>query len=234
MADPVGFRKGTIISYNPVTGANVIDVGGTRIVDIPVLGVAEVATYAAGASVGILVVETGGSQSWFIVGRIVRPSTDAYTEAVNALNNRTIADFDASSGTVVGTASYVDLSPGTIGPQVIVTVGSSGRLLVTVGCMSSFNNGPDPAPYDQIMSAARMTTAAEGANTWSGDGRWSLINYQQSLDTTTKRLGGFRATATHLFEGLDPGETHIVCKYSKATSGGQTTVQDRLLVVEPL
>lgn len=232
MGDPVSFRKGTIIEFDENTGESVVEVGGTNIVALAMLGIAEVATYEVGASVGVLVVDTGGSQSWFVLGRIARPDTDAYRKALLRQGDATQTDFDGSTGTVVGVASYIDLSPGTIGPRVVVNVGVSGKLLVTVACMGEYDNGPS-SPYDQIMGF-RMTTEADGANTWSADGQWALVFYSQSLDTTTNRLGGLHASSTYLFENLNPGETTITAKYSKPTSGGQTTVRDRLLVAQAI
>lgn len=233
MADPVKWRKGTIIEFDETTGESVVDVGGSNIVAIPLLGIAEAATYEAGASVGILVVETGGSQSWFILGRIARPSTAEYARALTRLGDATQADFDSATGTLTGGAAYIDLSGAAVGPQVSVNVGLSGKLLVTVGCLAEYDNGPGPAPFDQIMGF-RMTTAATGANAWSGDGQWALIHYDQSLDTTTKRNGGTRASAVHLFEGLNPGLTTITCKYNMPTLGGTGTARDRLLVAQAL
>ncbi len=60
MGDPISFRKGTIISYDQNTGDNVVRVGDTEVVDLPILGVAEAATYAPGSSAGIPVADSGG------------------------------------------------------------------------------------------------------------------------------------------------------------------------------
>lgn len=223
------YRQGTIIAFDLVTGDNVVNVGGTQMQDLPLLGIAEAATLAPGSVVGI--VSTG--KEYAILGRFARPNTAEYGKALTQLGDSIQTAFDSSTGTITGTSTYIDLSPGTVGPTVAVNVGLSGKLLVTVGCMGEYTNGPDPAPYDQIMGF-RMSSAASGANSWGGDGQWSLIFYDQSLDTTTKRLGGMRAVAQHLFTGLNPGLTVITAKYSKPTLGGTATARDRLLVAQAL
>lgn len=69
-AAAVGFRQGTILSWNSGSQENVVEVGGGQFTNLSVLGSPSL---QAGQVVGILT--TGaGAQSWFIVGRITIPA----------------------------------------------------------------------------------------------------------------------------------------------------------------
>lgn len=71
------FRQGTVQSWNPDTGANIIIVGGAALTDVPMLNTGEAIALKAGHVVGLLT--WGGS--WFIVGRITVPGSPDFASA---------------------------------------------------------------------------------------------------------------------------------------------------------
>lgn len=225
MGDRVSFRKGVILAYDQVTGENLVDVGGAQIQDIPVLGVAEAATYVPGASVGIQIVDTGGSQSWFMIGRIVRPNTQAYTDAVNRLSD---SIFSAS---INGTGFLATDDPvgwydcnDAIGPQLIdVPVRSSGRLLIMLSAQMF-------AESSSNLPGAAMSFAMSGANTLAASNTRRLLLYGGVGAPNEVGLG---STWIYLAEGLTPGLVKIVAKYQQNTgaSSGGSQFQSRNLTV---
>lgn len=62
----MGFRQGKVISWDAESGKNVVDVGGTRVEDIPLLNRAEALAMMAGDVVGVLRVKS----QYFILGKI--------------------------------------------------------------------------------------------------------------------------------------------------------------------
>jgi hypothetical protein len=65
----VKFRQGSVVSWDPVTNANTIQVGAALLTDLPALDNGAAAVPVVGDVVGIL--STGNTM--FILGRIVRP-----------------------------------------------------------------------------------------------------------------------------------------------------------------
>jgi hypothetical protein len=215
MGDPISFRKGTIISYDQNTGDNVVRVGDTDVLDLPILGVAEAATYTPGASVGILVADSGGSQSWFIIGRIVRPNTSDYSDAVNRLSNSFYSDQVATSSDTTST-SFGDLP--TYGPLVTPTVKSSGKLLVMVGCVIIADD-TDLANGGLMSVEIRDPT---GAIVW-GAGSLPNTGFYYS-DNATHAIGdAFEATRAFLVSGLSTGIHTVTAKYRSQGSGTSLT-----------
>ncbi len=65
----VGIRQGAVVTWDPVTLNNEVDVAGTVLVDLPVLDVGGTDQIVAGDAVLII---TYGS-SWLVLGRVVVP-----------------------------------------------------------------------------------------------------------------------------------------------------------------
>jgi hypothetical protein len=80
----LGFRQGTIVTFDPVTLEHTVDVGGKIFANLQILGVAEAASLRPGSVVGI---QTVGN-SWYIIGRMVQPGTDGATDAITLLGQR--------------------------------------------------------------------------------------------------------------------------------------------------
>lgn len=66
----LAFRQGYVKEFDPATGSSVIHMGGTDVVDLPMLNGTEGYSITAGDVVGLL----GWRTSWFIMGRIVVPN----------------------------------------------------------------------------------------------------------------------------------------------------------------
>lgn len=63
------FRQGTIVSFDPVTLENQVNVGGTLLDNLPVLGIPDGSVLEPGARVGIIPVG-GATKTMYIVGRV--------------------------------------------------------------------------------------------------------------------------------------------------------------------
>jgi len=220
MGDPVSFRKGTIVSYDQATGANVVEVGGTNVSNLPIFGVAEAATYAAGSSVGIFVVDSGGSQSWFIAGRIVRPSTDDYTDAVNRLSN-SILSASVATGEETTNTGYVDLT--TYGPVVYPTVRSSGRLLVFIS--ASILAVDDASPVRGGSMGIELADSTGAVITGPASLPVLVTEYQDDASHIIGDIAG--ATRAVLLEGLSAGSYRIAAKYKAGASGNHANFSGR-------
>jgi hypothetical protein len=204
MADPIAWRKGTIVSYDQETGENVVDVAGALVSNIPILGVAEAATYVAGASVGILVADTGGSQSWFIIGRIVRPNTADYTDAVNRLSNSFYSD-QVDTGDNTTSTTFGDLT--NYGPIVRPVVKSASKLLVLVSSVIIAND-------TDVANGGLMTVQisdSSGAIIY-GTGTLPNVGYYYS-DNAAHALGDSMEATRAFLVSLTPGQYTVLAKY---------------------
>lgn len=219
MADPISFRKGTVVSYDQTSGDNVIEVGGANIQDVPVLGVAEAASYVPGAQVGILVVDTGGSQSWFIIGRIVRPNTSDYVDAVNRLSNSIYTD-QVDTGTTTTSMTFGDLT--TYGPRVSPLVKSSNKLLIF---MSSVIIADDTDVANGGLMSVEIVDA-NGSIVY-GAGTLPNVGYYYS-DNATHALGDSQEATRLILVSLGAGLYTVTAKY-RAQGTSNTTFSFRNL-----
>lgn len=208
------YRQGTIVSFNQISGQNTVRVGKATLTDLPLLGVAEAATLTAGATVGI---QSIGRQM-FIVGRIVRPNTAAYTDAVNRLSNSIVsAEITTSEDTT--STSYTDLA--TVGPTVPITVKSSGKMLIIV-------SADIIAPDTGIASGGLMTVEVKdtAGNVIYPAGTLPLLHFMYS-DNAAHAVGD-SIGATRLFLVNPGGADYIVrAKYAAESGGGLTSFANR-------
>lgn len=113
-------------------------------------------------------------------------------------------------------ASSVDLT--TVGPAVTVTIGSTGRAMVSLYC--AMNNS---VSGDVVFMGFALT----GANTVATSDAQSLAF------TSPTAGGGIRFGAAWLMQGLTAGSTTFTAKY-RISVGGTGTWQDRQIIVTPL
>lgn len=73
----VGFRQGTIVTWNTSTGENTISVAGGTLTNVPILNTGEAIALQAGHTVGLLTF----NGSWFILGRITVPGDSDFASA---------------------------------------------------------------------------------------------------------------------------------------------------------
>lgn len=111
------------------------------------------------------------------------------------------------------TTSWTDLA--TVGPQVTVNIGQSGKALVSVyGAIVASVSG----------SRSQMSFAVSGATTVAANDSMSLTNRQ----TFDARIG-----ATFLVTGLNPGANTFTAKY-QSQSGNTASFVDRRITVLPI
>jgi hypothetical protein len=69
-AQPVSFLAGTVLFWDPTTGANAIDAAGTVLSNVPVLNRSEIPAIVAGDTVALLIVG-GNSKTVGVLGGII-------------------------------------------------------------------------------------------------------------------------------------------------------------------
>jgi len=211
-SQPVGYRQGTIMEWNPITLENRVLVDHVPMRNLAVLGAAEAASYRPGVAVGI---HTAGS-SWAIIGRFVVPNTADATDAITQIGQRA---FTATVLTQEQTnsATFTDLA--TVGPRVSnLRIPASGKARVTIS-----------AQFDAV--AAALTAGSVGVEV-SGDASIAANSHQSLLLVATS--GGINATRVVLFDGLPAGG---LCTFTlKYRGNGVDAVQfaDRDITVETL
>lgn len=228
-AQAMAYRQGTVITFNPATLENTVNVGGTVLENLPLLGVGEATLLTPGAVVGLMAIGGGGAKSFAIIGRLVRPNTADATEAIGLLNSLIFADTVATQESRTAT-SFGDLA--TVGPAVTVTVRPSGRLLVVLTSQMQFIEG---ASAGLAQRGGYVSVDLSGANTidalTASDIVLGACNLAvQDPDLTSIVLQG-SYTAAGVFEGLDEGVTVVTMKYASQYSGEQMDFGRRNLIV---
>lgn len=220
----VRYRQGTIVTFDPITLSNTVDVGGAILTDLPLLGVGEAILLVPGAVVGLVTIgNPGAGQTLAILGRLVTPNTAAASDAVNLLSSRTAVAFDTNAVSTTS-ATYVDLG----GPTVSGVVGPSGRVLVFTGALIT---GISEVNGAFIADTARMAVALSGANTLPAANEWAYSTAYQFSPNTLGAIIIDRAVAAHLFEGLTPGLTTFKAMYNSAGTGLLTAdFADRIVI----
>jgi len=205
----VSYRQGVIKAFNQNTLQNTVTVGGVDMFDLPVLGVAETASYRPGVVVGLMVVNT----SWSIIGRFVIPNTADATDAITQLGQGVVTDFIATNESTTSGA-FTDLA--TIGPTVTINIKASGKALVIFGCTI----GVDAAVSS--LWGGFMNFVATGANSLTTPPGGLGYDYKNVSATVT---GGALWSISRIIPltGLNPGLTTFVAKYAVAFGGGGET-----------
>lgn len=84
------FRQGYMLSFDPLTGANVVLVGGGQMTDLPLLNIGDtvnlVGEVQAGAGLGSSVIIMKMGNSWCIMGRISAAGTGQFSQTTIALD----------------------------------------------------------------------------------------------------------------------------------------------------
>lgn len=227
----VRYRQGTIVSFDPVTLANTVDVGGTQFTNLPLLGVSDARTLVPDAKVGLLVIEsTLGTTSYAINGRFVTPNTPAAAAAVSLLSATTrTATVPTSEST--SSSSYTDLT--TPGPILSgVTVGPSGRCLVTVGAeiQASASSGSVVQTGAGFMSYEVAGATAVAAADSRAAQLWVAYDNGAAVFATTIN-GRSGASRTTLLEGLTPGLHTFKALYKRNGAAAATFVERNLTVI---
>lgn len=219
----VGFRQGVIVTWDSNTAENTVIVGGQLMTDLPILNTSEAAILAPGDVVGIL---TFGS-TWGILGRFTIPGT---AEAVSSLSSLRTQSADVASVQSTTSSSFTDLA--TVGPEVTINVGPSGRVLVICSADiqaeaprgSTLNTGTALMGY--TMSGANTSAALDGYATKTS------IQYDNVSTSfiTTLRVNAAMSRVT-LRTDLNPGSTTFTAKYKRETAGTATFTNRNITVM---
>lgn len=215
---PMKYRKGTIVTWNPSTAENTVNVDGTVFTNLPILNTDEALLLGPGSVVGIMDIGT----TWAILGRLTIPGTPDAATALASIG--TFSDtVDVFETTTSGT--YGDLT--TVGPQVTATVPPSGRCLALLSVRIGWSN--------QNAGGGGCCVELTGANSSpASDVNYPVASHFLSLSGGATSSSFVRTSSQHTFEGLTPGDTTFTVKYKALTGGVQCDFTTRQLVVIPL
>lgn len=200
-SQPMSYRQGVIVTFNRATLENTVQVGGSVLTNVPILGISDAASLGPGNVVGLMVV----GSTWAILGRMVTPGTQEATDAITAVSQKIYTGYEPGLQTVTS-VPFADL-PG--GPALDFVVGASGRVLIMIGADSQgVNDGP-------IMSFA-----LSGANTLAASSdRAYFVRGVSTVPSTDAILVRVQAAAVIGLDSLTPGLTTITAKYAEASGG---------------
>lgn len=145
-------------------------------------------------------------------GHLVQLSTLAFGLASSSLQI-----FPAET---TASATLTDLA--TVGPSVTVTIGSSGRALVTVTALLAWT----------ANRGCVMGYAVSGATTTAADLNHTLAMNSQD-PTSNNSTGNSQGSATFLVTGLTPGANTFTAKYATMFSGSVAFGPYRGITVQP-
>lgn len=200
----LGVRQGVIVSWNPDTGENLVQVAGTLMENLNLLNTSEASLFVPGDVVTILTLPG----TWGILGRMTIPGTPAAVTAFQSVTNRIQVASDANSGTR-NSATYGDLTGAAVGPAVTIRISSTGRALVfwsaEIGQTGVAMH--DLSPHVGVEVSGATTIAANAQN---------ALNFEY-LDSTGGQTAEFQAWfqmgTFHVFTGLNPGNNTFTLKY---------------------
>ncbi|GAB3812068.1 hypothetical protein [Kribbella italica] len=124
------FRQGKVLSWDSGTGANVVDVGGAILTDVPILNTGEAIALREGHIVGLLAM----AGSFFILGRITVPGDPDFAGASVSFGGASVTTTNWAP-TMAGTW-VIDSEPIPIpswADEAIVMVSASVRVVNTRG-----------------------------------------------------------------------------------------------------
>lgn len=202
----VGFRQGVVESWNPLTAQNTVRIGGTVFADLPVIASStEVLLIGPGDVVGIDVVSGSSAFStMYVRGRITEPGTPqagSFMELFGAESATVFAEEDTGSDT------FTDLA--TLGPDVTVTIGRTGRCLVF---LSASITAGDTRYLEGFMSVASVSGPTVVSPT---DVQSLSINSGAFGDILAPESAAITPQSTRLvlLSGLLPGTYVLRAKY---------------------
>ena len=205
-AAQVQHRTGVVEAFDQTTLANTIMIDGQRYTDVPLINSTEIRLMTPGAVVALMCAKyPDGSSSWAVLGRVVRPNTAEASQVVNTLDDGSfVAGF---ADTLLQDIPEFDWHPLAGGPIVEVTVGLSGRILVTASARI------------KVLVDALLTNTGQCAIQMSG----ANVLAPSSLNPASIRLQALGASgsgadatvsAAGILDGLNPGLTRIELLYS--------------------
>lgn len=179
------FRQGVVRSWNASTGANVVDVAGAQLVDVPILNTGEAIALKAGHVVGLLAFQS----TYWIIGRITLPNDPDFAAASVA--------FGAAGGQAFNFSISTTMTVKTSGTIVVPSWADEALLHVTAN--ASVKNTTANGLFAYIQC---------GVNGGFGGGiAQGLAPSGSVLAQDIQALG---ASSRNLLTGLSGGETLTV------------------------
>lgn len=219
-SNKLGIRQGVILSWDSTDGSNSVSVGGTILTDLTIMNPSEAAYFQAGDVVNILTLPG----TWGILGRFVVPGSAQAIAALSAFKTQSATVSDTDS---VTSSSYA-AAPTNPGPEITITVGPSGRLLVFI--TAEISGQSTKAANNTAMPMGRMGITLSGANTVSAVDIESLMTSNNLLVNASITLGvSMAATRVVLIEDLNPGATTITAQYRMQGNGTSINFNNRNL-----
>lgn len=190
-APGVRFRQGTIVTWNPATGENTIDLAGGILENVPVLNTGEAIALKAGHVVGLL----GQGMAWFIIGRIT-PANDpnfAGASLAFAANTAQATNFALTTTIVTKVSVTLDV-PAWADEAAVIAVGTT--ILV------------NPRPAADFGACSVFIDGQTGPGVQQGFG---INGAADKAD-----VQNLAATATRVFA---PGGSTILCEFKIRSDG---------------
>lgn len=205
-----GFGK--IIAWNPETFANVIEWKGTHLANLDVLAGTDALTWVPGQYValeGYDAAGSGGLQTWWITGRLIRPGSGNAEQIVEFMRG-TLAkqisaeifaerigyDYNPDFGTRTSD-TWGDLTGTEVGPSVVdFEVSEAGVAIVQIAASNQrflAGTSADPVHYSGLVSFELTGATSRAAD-----------------DTRSVRSTVDGAPESNMFSGIDTNSTPIV------------------------
>lgn len=216
------YRQGRIVTFNPVTLENTVSVGGSVLVNLPLLGVAEAASFVAGSIVGLACVRGDGGETWAIIGRFVTPNTADATDAITQVGQSIVTGFTAATESTTS-VPFTDLA--TVGPVATLNIRASGKVLIFLGATISVGGG-GAGPAAGSIWGGFMNFAASGANIIAA-GTPGGLGYSLQGVTGGGPQSEFSIARMIPLSGLSPGITTFTAKYAIGIGNPGETSQFR-------
>lgn len=157
-------------------------------------------------------------RAWTVGEVATAAKMNEISSALNDLDRRT-----SPTGAVISTSqsttatSYADLA--TVGPAVTVTIGSTGKALVSLHSSIANATSGLASLYGFAITGATTVAAADS----------TAIGFTSPVSS-----GGIRTGTTLLVTGLNAGSTTFTAKYRMDPGTGPASYADRRIAVTPL
>lgn len=224
--------QGVVLEWDATTGENVIRYRGTDLHDLPIVASnSEVAQIRPGDVVMLHLIGAAGASTAYVVGRVTRPGTP---EAASALQLATQAAAVLTDESTTST-SYTDLA--TVGPEVVVTIGPTGRALVTV---SAWAQGAVGLAGNTVTGGAMsfQVTDAVGTVVLSASDAWAALFRVNSAASGGPGVGAMvfdqTISNTIIVGGLPQGSCKFTARYRAELGSAGCRFQVRHINVVPL
>lgn len=230
------YGQGKIITWNAETFENQVEWLGVTLTNLPVMTGVDGLSFQANDIVGLLGWAPGaGVGSWWILGKIIIPGSEAAEQAISFLRSRVAAQIARNviaetmhTAQVFGigernNTSYGDLTfidPGPIIPD--IQVSEAGKAVVAVSCQMTAH-----------INAGRqgfMSVEVTGSTSLSpDDNRAFVVGVGGDPSLAVDPTG--QASEFAILEGLNPGPHTFQAKYRTITTDGPVQFTNPEMVV---